>query len=95
MSAKVLVKAAGLISKFGWCAKHYTDDKGRMCLMGSLQAATNGADSKVFLKAVSRLARYLKVLYPENSVISVVNDTHVKNGTEAVCLLLEAAAYKP
>ncbi len=84
----LLLEAADLLERRGWCQQHLVDVKGRMCTIGAMTSVwnlANGWDLSVVSEAQNRLTSVVGPLVEWN-------DTHGRTKTEVLKTLRSVAS---
>ena len=92
VAGEILLRAADLIQREGWCKYRLQDTQGRICLYGAIIKATPKNQYNESTDGIRRLERYLKLRGPLEMVnIAVWNDNKCKNKEQAIEALRGAA----
>jgi hypothetical protein len=95
-SSEIAYRAAEIMSERGHCKNALTDEEGRVCLIGALEAVTHGNSGDYFrvletANAILRERGEDSFLSPGNPFLSIFYNNHPDTTGEDVILLLKAA----
>lgn len=87
-----LLKAAEHMRKHGHCKEQFSDDRGRVCLIGAILGADANLDNLTFSHAELLLADYLSAKFGAGN-FATWNDAPERTKEEAVAALEMAALH--